>query len=150
MELSFRQATLNDVEDIVNLCNECFFEDTTLEYATNSFMETMNDKNHIYLNGYMDGKIVAHVKITIIPTMYEKMNRYAILNHVCVKPDYRRHNIATKMLDEVNKICSDMDCKVIELWSNNARVAAHSCYKHYGFEVVDAKFFSKDVIDILD
>ena len=143
--INFRQATLDDVESIVDLCNECFEEETSLEYAKRLFKETMNDKNHIYLIGIVDDKVIAHSKITIIPTMYEKMNTYAILNHVCVKPDFRRHNIATKMLDEITKICQENGCTAMELWSNNYREAAHACYKNYGFIVNDAKFFSKEI-----
>ena len=77
--------------------------------------------------------------------MYEKMNIYAILNHVCVKPEYRRHNIATKMLEKIEDICSLHNVKTMELWSNNVRVPAHACYKKYGFSLDDAGFFSKPV-----
>jgi len=145
MEISFKVATINDVEGIIELCNECFLENTSIEFAKKVFNDTKDDPNQIYLVGELDGKIVAHTKITIIPTMYEKMNTYSIINHVCVKPEYRRHNIATKMLDEVTKICKEKNCKVIELWSNNFRVPAHECYKKYGFIVNDAKFFSKEI-----
>ena len=51
------------------------------------FKESEYDENQIYLIGVMNGKIIAHTKITIIPTIYEDMNTYAILNHVCVKPE---------------------------------------------------------------
>lgn len=145
MEVLFRRATSEDVTSIIELCNECFSEETSLEYANRVFEETKNDKNQIYLVGIVDGKIIAHTKITIIPTMYEKMNTYSIINHVCVKEEYRRHNIATLMLDEVTKICKEMGCKAMELWSNNFRQPAHACYKKYGFIVNDAKFFSKDI-----
>lgn len=145
MEVVFRRATSEDVQGIIELCNECFNEETSLEYANKVFEETKNDKNQIYLVGLIDGKIIAHTKITIIPTMYEKMNTYSIINHVCVKEEYRRHNIATLMLDEVTKICKEMNCKAIELWSNNFRQPAHACYKKYGFVVNDAKFFSKEI-----
>ena len=145
MEVIFRRATSEDIEGIITLCNECFEEETSLEYAKRIFEETKNDKNQIYLVGTIDDKIIAHTKITIIPTMYEKMNTYSIINHVCVKKEYRRHNIATIMLDEVTKICKEMNCKTIELWSNNFRQPAHACYKKYGFVVNDAKFFSKDI-----
>lgn len=145
-QVVFRKAELSDVEGIVQLCNECFQEETSLAYATKIFQETCHDPNHIYLIGIMDDKIVAHTKITVIPTIYEKMNTYAIINHVCVKPEYRRHKIAIHMLDEISKICKEMNCKVIELWSNNFRKPAHECYKAYGFVVNDAKFFSKDLV----
>ena len=35
---------------------------------------TKNDKNQIYLVGTINGQIIAHTKITVIPTIYEKMN----------------------------------------------------------------------------
>lgn len=145
LEVLFRRANIDDVEGIITLCNECFGETTSFEYAKCVFEETMHDPNQIYLVGIVDNQIIAHTKITIIPTIYEKMNTYSIINHVCVKPEYRRHNIATKMLDEVTKICKEMNCKAIELWSNNYRIPAHSCYKKYGFEPNDATFFSKEI-----
>lgn len=142
---TFKIATREDIEDIISLCNLCFNETTSLEYARNSFIETEQDPNQIYIIGRLDGKIVAHTKITIIPTMYEKMNTYAILNHVCVHPDYRRHNIATQMLDECVRLCKEKNCVKIELWSMNFREAAHACYKNYGFQIDDAKFFSFEI-----
>ncbi len=145
MEVRFRLATSDDLEAIIELCNDCFNENTSMEYAKEVFAQTEHDRNQIYLVGEVEGKIIAHTKITIIPTIYEKMNTYAILNHVCVKEEYRRHNIATKMLDVCEKICKEKNCVAMELWSMNFRQAAHECYKKYGFVVNDAKFFSKEI-----
>lgn len=72
MEVKFRKATFDDVEKIITLCNECFNEQTSLEYAKKVYKETENDKNQIYLVGLVDDKIIAHTKITIIPTIYKK------------------------------------------------------------------------------
>ena len=145
MNVEFKIATFEDVEGIIKLCNECFNEDTNLDYAKRLWKENENDANQIYLIGCVDSKIVAHTKITIIPTIYEDMNTYAILNHVCVKEEFRREYIGTKMLDECFKIAKEHNCKCVELWSKNFREAAHGLYHKYGFEVMDAKFFTKDV-----
>lgn len=142
MEVIFQKATEKDVEEIIELCNTCFNEQTDLEYAKKVFAETKNDENQIYLIGIVDGEIVAHSKITIIPTMYMPMATYSILNHVCVKPEYRRHGIATMMLDKIKEICVEKNCAKIELWSNNVRTAAHACYHNYGFHLDEAGFFS--------
>ena len=104
MEVKFRIATRDDIKEIIDLCNVVFIEDTPYEYALKVFEETKDDPNNIYLVGIVDDKIVSHAKITVVHTMYEKMNTYAILNHVCVMEEYRRHNIATKMLREIEKI----------------------------------------------
>lgn len=145
MEVQFKIASIEDVEGIINLCNECFFENTSLEFATKVFKETCNDPNQIYLIGLLDGKMIAHAKLTIVPTMYEEMNTYSIINHFCVKEEYRRHKIATHMLNEMKRISLEHNCKSMKLWSNNVRVAAHACYYNYGFELNPAGFFSKKI-----
>lgn len=145
MEVTFRPATRADLADIIDLTNECFDENTPLQYAEKVWDENAADPNQIYLNGYVDGELLAHVKISIIPTIYEEMNTFAILNHVCVRPSARRHHLGTKLLDETFRICKERGVKTVELWSKNFRQAAHALYHKYGFEVVDAKFFSKDI-----
>jgi len=144
-EVIFRNATIDDVEVIIDLCNEVFEENTDYEYARSVFEKTQMDPNQIYIVGELGNEIVSHAKITIIPTMYKNMGTYAILNHVCVKPQYRRQNIATLMLKVVDQICAQNNAHIVELWSNNYRTAAHSCYKKYGFIPHDATFFSKEI-----
>lgn len=145
METEFRYATINDIDKIIKLCNECFNEDTSVEYATENFLKYKDDENQIYLVGIINDEIIAHAKITIIPTIYEDMNTYAILNHVCVREDYRRHHIGTRLLDKCFEIAKEHKCKNVELWSKNFRIPAHGLYHNYGFEVMDAKFFVKNV-----
>ena len=79
MNIEFKIATLEDVEGIIKLCNRCFDETTSLEYARRIYQENENDINQIYVIGVMEGEIVAHAKVNIIPTIYEDMNTYAIL-----------------------------------------------------------------------
>ena len=144
-EGTFRPATAADLEAIVALINKCFGQEDTVEYARAAWEKTEGDPNQIYVNGYLGNVLVAHLKITLIPTIYDDMGTYAILNHVCVHPDYRRHHLGTKLLDATFQICRDHGVKKVELWSNNIREAAHAMYKHYGFKVADAKFFEYEI-----
>ena len=145
MKIEFNRATMHDVEGIISLCNECFSERTDTGYARRVFAETKSDPNQIYVNGVLDGVIIAHAKVTVIPTMYEEMGTYAIINHFCVKEEYRRKHIATDLLNAVVDICKGMGCKRMCLWSKNFRVGAHAFYKKYGFELLEAGFFQKDL-----
>ena len=147
MEVLFRRAVLEDVSEIIDLCNECFDEKTELSHAQEIFKESCHDKNQIYLVGLLNGKVMAHAKITVIPTIYKSMGTFAILNHVCVKEEYRRHNIATLMLEEIEKICKEVGCASMKLWSKNFLIPAHVCYKRFGYEPVDATFFSMDLVE---
>ena len=40
MKLEFRIATASDIEAIIALCNECFNENTSLDYAKDIFTKT--------------------------------------------------------------------------------------------------------------
>lgn len=115
-----------------------------MEYAERVWTATEADPHQIYVVGELEGQIVAHALVNVIPTIYEEMNTYAILNHVCVKPDVRRGGIGTGLLDYCFEIARGAGCKKVELWSKNFRVAAHGLYHKYGFEVLDAKFFEKE------
>jgi Acetyltransferases len=143
LNITFRYATKDDLEAIVNLCNECFEEKTSLEYAKKIYSQKQDYQ--IYLIGELNNKIVAHTLITIIPTIFNEMNTYSIVNHFCVKEEYRRLGIATYMLEVATKISKDNGCKTIKLWSKNFRIPAQACYKKYGFLVEDAKFFYKNI-----
>lgn len=145
MEVIFKSMEENDIPATIDLCNKCFEESTDYEYAKKVYLETMHDSNNVYINGVYNGKVIAHAKLTIIKTIYKPMATYGILNHVCVDPDYRRHHIASYLLDVLFKIAKDNNCVAVELWSKNFRTAAHACYKKYGFEQVEAGFFSKEV-----
>ena len=145
MEVCFKIAEERDIEGIIQLCNACFNEDTPLEYAKAVFQKTKDTGRDFYIVGIVGEEVIAHAKITIIETMYQPMMTYAILNHVCVKPDYRRFKIATHMLNEIENVCKKKGCVKMELWSNNVRVAAHACYKRFGFTLDDAGFFSKEI-----
>lgn len=145
MQPKFRVATEKDLSAIVALCNKCFEENTPLEYAEKVFAESRANQNQIYIVGEAGGKIVAHGLVNIIPTMYDDMRKYAILNHICVDPEVRRGGIGTKLLDACFAVAEFYGCKTVDLWSKNFRTAAHGLYKKYGFEVLDAKFFEKEL-----
>lgn len=146
MEIKFRIADIKDVDAIIELCNECFFENTNKEEAKKVFAETKSNPNSIYLIGIIDGKVIAHTRIEIVRTIFTcDMDTFAILNHVCVKDEYRKHKIGTKMLVEVEKICKEHKCNSMKLWSNNFRKPAHACYLKFGFVRNDATFFSKEI-----
>ena len=146
MKIVFKLLDDERLSEAINLCNICFKENTSVEEAQKNFEAEKDDKHHMYIVGFTeDGKLVAHVRLQFIETIFSSMTSYAILNHVCVHPDYRRHRIGSKMLEYVSDICRDRGCKEIKLWSNNYRVASHALYKDFGFEKVDATFYNKEL-----
>lgn len=145
IDVKFSLADASKIRGIVDLCNEVFEEQTDYEEALKIFNEYRSDSNQIYIIGEYEGKVIAHTRIAIVPTIFKDMNTFAILNHVCVKPEFRKHHIATKMLEVVRDVCKNHECTAMKLWSRNFRVPAHTCYKKFGFQADDATFFSIDI-----
>lgn len=146
MGVLFRLAVREDIEGIVDLMNECFNESTSDSFARKVFLETEKDPNQIHLIGvHEDGEIVAYSKITIIPCISSPMETFAILNHVCVKPEFRREHIGTKLLEESERLAREHGAHALELWSANFRQPAHALYKKFGFEIFDGPFFQKEI-----
>lgn len=145
MQPKFRIASTRDVRGIVELCNTVFEENTLPERAEQIFRQTALDKNQIHIVGDLNGEIVAYAKVTIVPTLSEDLGSYAVLNHVCVRPDIRRGGVGTRLLDACFAVAEHSGCKSMKLWSKNFRKAAHGLYKKYGFKVLGAKFFEKEI-----
>ena len=146
MKVDFRQMNESDIEETIKLCNLCFDENTNFEDALNVYKKNAIDKTCFYIVGCTeDKKIIAHVRLQFIETMYASMRGYAILNHVCVHPNYRRHKIGTELLTYVSNICRQKNIAEMKLWSNNYRVSSHALYKSFGFDPVDATFYTKKI-----
>lgn len=145
MEVKFREASFGDVSNLIKLCNECFEENTDLVRAQKLFLKTQDDDSQIYLVGVCNGEIVAHAKITIVYTIYEKTDVFALLSHVCVKESFRGCGIATKLLEKCESISKTKGCTEIRLWSTNFRQAAHACYRKCGYIAADAHCFYKKI-----
>lgn len=145
IDVKFSLADVSKVKGIVELCNLVFEENTNYDEAILIFNENKTDSKQIYVIGEHEGKVIAHTRIQIITTIFNDMGTYAILNHVCVHPDYRKHHIATKMLEVVKKVCENHNCCAMKLWSRNFRIPAHECYKKFGFKPDDSTFFSYEI-----
>ena len=110
MQPRFRVAKIEDVRGIVELCNEVFEENTDVARAEEIFRSVATDEKHFYVIGEMDGRIVAHANVTIVPTISEGLGTYAVLNHVCVRPDVRRGGIGMKLLNACFAVAKHYDC----------------------------------------
>lgn len=149
MGVQFKLAEREDIAELVDLMNECFDETTSYDFARKVFLETENDPNQIHLIGLHDsGKIAAYCKITIIPCLSSPMETFAIFNHVCVKPEFRREHIGTQLMQESERLAREHGANMLALWSGNQRQPAHALYKKFGFEIFDGPFFEKILTDV--
>lgn len=102
-----------------------------LEYFKTSISkEYMEDNPFIYYLGYKsNNELIGFVSFSIL---YER----AELNYVFVKPDYREGLVATLLLEEMFKVCSDKGVKSITLEVRESNTAAIKLYEKTGFDSI--------------
>ena len=145
MDVEYKIMYFSELARTVSLCNLCFEENTKIEEAEEIYKNQKGSDKDIYLIGILNSEVVASLKITIVETIYKGLGTYAILNHICVQPDYRRQKIGTNLLSEAFRICRLKDVHAVSLWSLTTRHEAHLFYDSLGFSKDEAKFFIKSI-----
>ncbi len=120
-----RKCSSKDVDDLVSLEQECF--KSPLSY---DFLKQEIEKNPLsnYLCFEKNGVVIGYIGLwlTDIGT---------ILN-LCVKEEYRRNNIASKLMDETIKVFKENNINEISLDVRVSNEKALSLYKKYNFKQV--------------
>ena len=115
-----RQAYLNDLVII----NELIKEMDKTEITEKELNESPFTKFFVY---FIDNKVVGFINYSII---YERSE----LNYIVVSDDFRRQNIATKLLEYMICDCINHKCNNITLEVRKDNFVAIQLYKKIGFK----------------
>lgn len=111
-----KELDLNDIEQLKNLIKNFNFELT---------IEDLKKENDYYI-GYIDNhELVAFLNYSIY---YER----AEINYIFVISEYRRQNIATKMLNSMLEKIESLENITLEVRQSNH--GAIELYKKFGFQ----------------
>lgn len=134
MNIEIREYNENDFDSLNTLLEEVY--NTKKEF---------NTTNNTELVAVIDKDIVGYLTIN---KLYDSVKniKYCYINYVCVKKEYRRYHIATKLLQEVEKICRNENITYIELTSNDKRIEAQYLYQKNGYNKRDTNVFRKVIL----
>ncbi len=90
--------------------------------------ELLSD-NSKYIIAKLNDNIVGFAGLKLILDEAEIMN-------IVVKKSFRRHGIASLLLQKLFNICNDLNISVINLEVNECNFSAINLYKKFGFKVV--------------
>ncbi len=121
-KISFRRATIDDLEEIQSI------ERSSFKYPYSTFyMKNLLKYADIYYVAEMDNKIVGY-----IIARKEAYNMGHIIS-IAVHPDYRKMGIGEKMLQKVEKELKEMGCYRVYLEVRISNQPAISLYKKLGY-----------------
>lgn len=135
MNIEFRKANDKDLNDINNLLEKNFGDNHSLE-------KIIDDEYKYSFVASIHNKVVGYVNVT---KLYNEVKKeyWIKLNYICVDEEYRHQGIATKLLEELEKV--ENSVKYFELTCRKERINAHKLYNKLGFEIYDTDLLRKNI-----
>lgn len=128
------------------------YKDIDYDLVNNILKESfdVNKKNvssslaHEFVCEY-DGNVVGYFYLLDGIDIIEN-KKYLYLEYLCIDSKYRGLGISNHIMNFILDYAKNNNVKMIELTSNNHRVAAHGLYKKFGFIVRDTTVFRKEIL----
>lgn len=141
MNLEFRQATREDLPEIVRMLADDFlgaqrerYENPLPESYTRAFDEIEGDKNNELIVAELDGAVIGTLQITFTPSISFQGGKRATVESVRVDEKYREQGIGRElMLFAINR-AREEKCVSMQLTTNADRTDAHRFYENMGFK----------------
>ncbi len=141
MNLEFRQATREDLPEIIRMLADDFlgaqrerYENPLPESYLKAFEEIEADKNNELIVAELDGAVVGTLQITFTPSISFQGGKRATVESVRVDEKYRGQGIGRElMLFAINR-AREENCVSMQLTTNADRTDAHRFYENLGFK----------------
>ncbi|MEP6945898.1 MAG: GNAT family N-acetyltransferase [Acidobacteriota bacterium] len=141
MQLNIRNATLEDLPEIIRLIADDFlgrqresFELPIASTYVDAFREIVADPNNELVVAELDGAIVGTLQLTFTPSLSFQGGRRSTIESVRVDDKLRGRGIGREMMLWVIERARMRKCVSIQLTSHVERPRAHDFYERLGFE----------------
>lgn len=141
MNLKFRQATREDLPEIVRMLADDFlgaqrerYENPLPKIYIKAFEEIEADKNNELIVAETGGEIVGALQITFTPSISFQGGKRATIESVRVDEKYRGCGIGKELMLWAIERAKREDCHILQLTTNSERADAHRFYENLGFK----------------
>lgn len=141
MNLTFRQATRQDLPEIVRMLADDFlgaarerYENPLPESYIKAFEEIEADKNNELIVAETGGEIVGTLQITFTPSISFQGGKRATVESVRVDEKHRGRGIGKELMFWAIARAKRENCYILQLTTNNNRHDTHRFYENLGFK----------------
>ena len=141
MNLKFRQATREDLPEIVRMLSDDFlgsrrerYENPLPESYLKAFEEIQIDKNNELIVAESGGAVIACLQLTLTPSISFQGGKRATVESVRVDEKYRGQGIGRELMLYAIERAREANCISMQLTTNTERTDAHRFYENLGFK----------------
>lgn len=140
MDLKYRQATREDLPEIIRMLADDVLGSTRERYETplpttyvKAFEEIDEDKNNELIVAALDGAVIGTLQLTFTPSISFQGGKRCTVESVRVDERYRGQGIGREMMLWAIERAKAKGCISMQLTTNNDRTDAHRFYANLGF-----------------
>jgi GNAT superfamily N-acetyltransferase len=135
MDLIIRQATLDDVKDILHIYAEALDNGKviTVEKAQKIFLKQQQYPNYQVFIALYEQQTVGTFALLIMENMAHNGTPSAVVEDVGILPSMQGKGIGKLMMEFALKYAKEKGCYKMSLSSNHRREKAHQFYESLGF-----------------
>ena len=140
MDLIFRQATIDDLSQIVRMLADDFLgrkrerhDDPLPESYIKAFREIEADPNNELIVAELDGAVVGTLQLTFTPSISFQGSKRATVESVRIDEKYRGRGLGRKLMLWAIDRAKEQECVSMQLTTNMDRRDAHRFYESLGF-----------------
>ncbi len=136
--ISIREANINDIDSIMEINLSSFSH----PYNAELFTKAIEEEIVTVLVAESDGQVVGYCEGMFLMMEME-------IQSLAVKEEYRRHGVATMLMDTMLARMGHMGVKDVFLEVRRGNKAARELYKRNGFKTIDMRknYYQKPVED---
>lgn len=130
----FEALTLNELYEILHLRQDVFVVEQNCAYIDADF----KDQKSLHINGYFEGKLIAHARIVFPGISYKEASIGRVLTH----SDYRKINLGKELMKQ----------SILALeknFSTECRISAQcylvNFYQEFGFEICSEEYLEDNI-----
>ena len=140
MNINFRKATRDDVQNIVRLLaddplgatREKYIEPLPSKYYA-AFDEINSDKNNYLIVAELDKQIIGTLQLTLMTHLTYQGGKRGLIEGVRADKSVRGQGVGKAMLEWAIQKAKDEGCHVVQLTTDKKRPDALEFYKKRGF-----------------
>ncbi|MEF1226317.1 GNAT family N-acetyltransferase [Vibrio fortis] len=147
MELKYRSAQFEDVENLVSLLANYPLgskrEDTTTPLNSayvSAFQAITNDPNNELLVVELNDALVGMLQITFIPYLTHIGSWRCLIEGVRIHEEFRGRGFGEQMFQYAIKLAKEKGCNLVQLTSDKKRPDAIRFYEKLGFKATHEGF----------
>ena len=143
--MNIRRCTSEDANAVIALLPELWpHTPHNRQRLSTIFHEALRSSHQHYLCATTDSQLVGFCSVSLKHSLW-CMARLTHIDELVVANEFRGHGIGRRLVERAEQIALANGCNRIELDSAYWREAAHSFYRHLGFEN-RAHLFSKQLV----